>query len=399
MTRQPIARTTLGRLQSEDVIRFSDGYRTRQSEHGPGLPILRVREVDHGCVRVGNSESVREEFRSRIGAKVSSPGDVLVTTKGSIGRVARIPDGFPPHVYAPQLCFIRVIDSTRIDPGWLYGWMRSPLFSEQLGAYAYQTDMAPYLSLGDLQRFWIDLPPLDVQRQIAGVLGALDDLVETNGRLIPDLSKSLSAAFQVAQRSFTGAAEPIGDVLEVVGGSTPSTSVERYWGGGISWATPKDLSGASSAPLLSTGRTISAEGLEQVSCGLLPPGTVLLSSRAPIGYLAIAEVPVAVNQGFIAIRATDRLPSLFVLEWLRANMDAVESRAGGTTFKEISRAAFRPIPIDVPSPAVISQFCAAAEPCYRAIVELERESAKIRSARDELLPLLMSGRVTPGEVA
>lgn len=93
--------------------------------------------------------------------------------------------------------------------------------------------------------------------------------------------------------------KPIGDLADVLGGSTPSTKEPLYWDGGTHhWATPKDLSGISVPVLLDTERCVTDAGITQISSGLLPPGTVLLSSRAPIGYLAIAEIPIAINQGF-----------------------------------------------------------------------------------------------------
>ena len=100
----------------------------------------------------------------------------------------------------------------------------------------------------------------------------------------------------------------IGDEVDAVGGATPSTREAAYWNQGQHhWATPRDLSKLFSPVLLNTDRKITDSGVERISSGILPVGTVLLSSRAPIGYLAIAEVRTAVNQGFIAMvcRKTD----------------------------------------------------------------------------------------------
>src|SRR5262245_25404806 len=99
----------------------------------------------------------------------------------------------------------------------------------------------------------------------------------------------------------------IGKEAKCGGGAAPSTGDAILWNGDLNWATPKDLSSLNSPVLLSTERTISEAGLAKISSGLLPVGTVLLSSRAPVGYVAIAEVPTAINQGFIAIVCDGRL--------------------------------------------------------------------------------------------
>jgi type I restriction enzyme S subunit len=191
----------------------------------------------------------------------------------------------------------------------------------------------------------------------------------------------------------------IGQEVEVVGGSTPSTKEAAFWGGDISWATPKDLSSLSSPVLLGTERLITAAGLSQIGSGLLPVGTVLLSSRAPIGYMAIAEIPVAVNQGFIAMICKRRLSNVFVWLWAQANMETVHQNANGSTFQEISKANFRPIEVTVPTPELLRVFDETAKPLFDRIVSNEKETRTLAATRDYLLPRLMSGEVRVGDAA
>ena len=127
----------------------------------------------------------------------------------------------------------------------------------------------------------------------------------------------------------------IGDVAETVGGATPKTREPSYWDGPHRWATPRDLSKLSQPVLFETDRTLTDAGLAKVSSGMSPAGTVLLSSRAPIGYVVIAQNPVAVNQGFIALRETDRISSVEAYFWVHANMNAILANANGSTFQEI----------------------------------------------------------------
>ena len=119
-----------------------------------------------------------------------------------------------------------------------------------------------------------------------------------------------------------------------------------------------------------------------------------MSSRAPVGYLAIAAIPIAINQGFIAMRPNESVSKYFLLNWCQSNMDEIESRASGTTFAEISKSAFRPIPMILPPAKVVDAFTACVEPFYAHIVSNLRESRELATLRDTLLPKLLSGEVS-----
>ncbi|HHE8716738.1 TPA: restriction endonuclease subunit S, partial [Haemophilus influenzae] len=149
----------------------------------------------------------------------------------------------------------------------------------------------------------------------------------------------------------------IGEEVETVGGATPSTKEESFWNNGkIAWTTPKDLSSATSPVLINTERKITELGLKKISSGLLPISTVLLSSRAPIGYLALTKIPVAINQGYIAIKCNKTLSNFYMLQWCKENLEEIKSRASGTTFLEISKTTFRGISIIVPEKNILIMF-------------------------------------------
>jgi type I restriction enzyme, S subunit len=189
--------------------------------------------------------------------------------------------------------------------------------------------------------------------------------------------------------------EPIGNLVKCFGGATPDTKNNEFWKPGeYAWTTPKDLSGNCSPLLLSTERKISRRGVERISSGLLPAGTVLMSSRAPIGYLAIAQMPVAINQGYIAMPPGGKLPPFYLYFWCSENMDIIKGNANGSTFLEISKKAFRPILALKPSNGVLSEFLKRIEPLFSRIIVGERENADLASLRDTLLPKLLSGELS-----
>lgn len=184
----------------------------------------------------------------------------------------------------------------------------------------------------------------------------------------------------------------IGQEVETVGGATPSTKEEQFWNNGeIAWTTPKDLSSATSPVLLKTDRKITELGLKRISSGLLPIGTVLLSSRAPVGYLSLAQIPVAINQGYIAIKCNKSLNNYYMLQWCKENLEEIKGRASGTTFLEISKTTFRQIPIIVPDGNVLSLFEKQCSSIYQSITVNAKENLNLGKTRDLLLPKLLNG--------
>jgi type I restriction enzyme S subunit len=189
--------------------------------------------------------------------------------------------------------------------------------------------------------------------------------------------------------------QPVGEVVDCVGGGTPSTAEPKYWEGGTHyWTTPKDFSSLQAPILLDTDRKLTDAGIAKISSGLLPAGTLLLSSRAPVGYLAIAAMPVAINQGFIAMKCNERASNFFMLNWCQTNMAEIESRATGTTFAEISKQNFRPIRVVLPPKELMAAFTAKVAPLYDQITANLQQSRTLATLRDTLLPKLLSGELS-----
>lgn len=141
----------------------------------------------------------------------------------------------------------------------------------------------------------------------------------------------------------------LSEIGSVVGGATPSTTVDAYYNGDIPWLTPKDLSDFHERYIERGERNITKSGLNSCSAQLLPAGSVLFSSRAPIGYVAIAKNPIATNQGFKSIIPNpEKVDSLFLYYLLRYNKDNIEAMGSGTTFKEVSGATMKNIEVYLP---------------------------------------------------
>ena len=185
----------------------------------------------------------------------------------------------------------------------------------------------------------------------------------------------------------------IGKTLSLVGGSTPSTANSDYWDGDYTWTTPKDLSNQEGLITVGSARKITEKGLAKITSGLLEKGSVLMSSRAPIGYLAIADVPTAVNQGFIAFPPTKDFHPMYVLNWLRINMFEIKNRAGGSSFAEVSKAAFKTLPMLVPHSQIVEKYGEIAQPILEQLSQITYQNRTLRDLRDSLLPRLITGEL------
>ena len=183
------------------------------------------------------------------------------------------------------------------------------------------------------------------------------------------------------------------EILTVKGGTTPSTKVKEYWDGDIHWTAPRDLSNNQHIYLFDTARKITKKGLEKISSGLLPIGTILLSSRAPIGYLAITEIPLAINQGYIAIIDNKGFSKFFLYLWIKSNLDYIISNANGSVFQEISKSVFRSLEIQKPPESLRIEFDNQMIPIFEKIRANSYQIRTLEKLRDTLLPKLMSGEV------
>lgn len=172
----------------------------------------------------------------------------------------------------------------------------------------------------------------------------------------------------------------LADCCEIVSGATPSTSVDDYWEGDIRWATPKDLSNLDSHYISDTPRKLTSEGLQSCAASILPENSVLFSSRAPIGHVAINTVPMATNQGFKSfVPKSGVVDAKYIFHWLRANRGYLESLGNGATFKEVSKATVSRI--EIPYPPLPEQ---------RRIAAILDQADALRAKRREALAQLDS---------
>lgn len=394
-----------------------------------GTPIITVEHLAENRILHEGVPRVSDEDKERLARYSLRVGDIVFSRVGSVDRRALVRNDEDGWLFSGRCLRVRP-NNDKIDSGFLSYFFGLPAFKDHIRAIAVGATM-PSLNTTILSNVVIPHPSdIREQRTITHILGTLDDKIDLNRQMNETLETMARALFKswfvdfdpvrakaegrdlglpkkiadLFPDSFEDSElgeipkgweiKTIGDLADVVGGTTPSTKEPAYWVGGThAWATPKDLSALSVPVLLDTERRITDAGLSQIGSGLLPKGTVLLSSRAPIGYLAIAEIPVSINQGFIAMTPKSGTPNFFLLLWARVADEEIVSRANGSTFLEISKSNFRPIPVVTPSTCVMQAFERLAQPIYERIVKCARESQTLAALRDSLLPKLISGEL------
>jgi len=258
-------RVTLGALANDGVLVIGDGYRTKRAELGrPGFRILRVADVEGGALRLDSPDFVSTSMRRQIGAKLSEEGDVLLTTKGTVGRVAVVPDLEQPVVYSPQLCFFRVQKRDVIERLWLAYWFQSSEFDRQASHRANNTDMAAYINLADIKSLTLELPSIAEQRAIAQVLGALDDKITANSRIVSVADELAQALTRSAITTDLGR---LSDVAAITMGSSPiGASFNDAGDGVVFYQGVRDF--GERHPITGCGLHHQSDSLTLVTCSL-----------------------------------------------------------------------------------------------------------------------------------
>jgi restriction endonuclease S subunit len=208
-----------------------------------------------------------------------------------------------------------------------------------------------------------------------------------------------------------GTLEPnsdLGLIESVDSGSTPSTSRDEYWDGGIPWVTPKEVCALGGAMYVSfTERTVSELGLASCSARVLLPGTVMLTKRAPVGGVAVNAVPMATNQGFLNFRCGPKLRPLYLAHWLKVNRPYLELIANGSTYPELYLGDLFEFELAVPTleeqdrildlidalqlVTLLGEPLQQSVPNPEAVVPIQKQNERLLKIQDSLLPLLLSG--------
>lgn len=380
-----------------------------QTEGYPMLSVKDMREYDFdfsNCKKISYEDYLKME---RDGC-VPQIGDVLVAKDGSYLKEIFICKEQREIALLSSIAIFRP-NSQLIDSRFLCYCLKSPRVYNYISLNCVSGSALPRIILKDFKGVNIKVSSLDDQRRIASILSSLDRKIELNNKINADLEEMAQAIFKNWFVDF----EPFKDgkfvdselgmipegwkvgrldeIADVVGGSTPSKAKPEYYTQkGIAWLTPKDLS---NHPAVYTSRgeiDITEEGYNSTSTKLMPKGTILFTSRAPIGYISIAQNDICTNQGFKSL-VPKKAGTCFLYCFLKYVTPVIENKSTGSTFKEASGSLMKSLQVIMPEQKVFEDFEPIVSPLFARIESLEKENSRLSLLRDTLLPRLMSGEI------
>ncbi|WP_306369111.1 restriction endonuclease subunit S [Nocardiopsis sp. CC223A] len=379
--------TTIGSLVKEGALEFGDGYRTKRPELGtPGLPILRVAEVFDGKISPSFTDHVHESYAQKMGRKISQSQDIILTTKGTVGRTAIIPNDSPKFVYSPQVCYFRITDKKSLDHKYLYYWFKSDQFCSQASSLMSQTDMAAYLNLADIRSLLIKVPDIKSQRKTSEVLGALDDKIAVNERISLTAGELATAAYASAKQA---SPENFAD--------TPLSSTADFINGK---AFTKDATGTGRMVVriaeMNSGPGTSTvyNDIEVPEKHLANPGDILFSWSGSLVAQRWYRTQAIINQHIFKVVPKNQNPPWLIFELVKHKITDFRAIAANkaTTMGHIQRRHLDEL-VPVPDAEVISRLDSSLGPLWNRALAAEREKLMLAELRDTLLPQLMSGKL------
>ena len=391
----------------------TDGTHDTPKPVKDGYALIKAKEIGGGGIDFETCDHIsRQDHLEVISRSKPEQGDTLFAHIGaSLGEAAYVNTS---REFSIKNIALFKPDPAVIDGRYLYYLVIGPEF--QGTAKAARTGSAqPFLSLGHLRAHPVRYhPEHDLQRRIVSILSSYDDLIEVNRRQIAALEEMAWRLFdewfikfrfpgheavKIKETEIGFAPEgwriqPISETFEVLGGGTPSKAIPEYWiGGEINWYTPTDLTRARTSFIEASAKKITARGLAESAARRFHAYSVMMTSRATLGVIAINTTEAATNQGFITCIPNEHMPLFFLYHFLRANEDEFEQHASGATFKEITKGTFKKLPILLPPKDLTLRFETIVSPMMHSSRTLQAANRNLHAGRDLLLPKLISGEI------
>jgi type I restriction enzyme S subunit len=410
----------------EDVCDFVGGSQPPKSEF--------INTPKEGYVRLIQTRDYKTDaFPTYIPAnstkKFCDANDIMIGRYGPpIFQICRGLSG------AYNVALLKAKPKNCIDREYLYYFLKQDAVFQYVDKLSARTGGQTGVDLVSLNKYPIRLPEdIRDQQRLVSVLSALDAKIDCNNRINAELEAMAKALydywfvqfdfpFDFVQSRLDEGGKPykssggkmvynpilkreiptgwragtLNDLGQIVGGSTPSTKKpDNFTAEGTPWITPNDLSGNQGNKFITRGaQDVSDAGIQDASLKKYPAGTVLLSSRAPIGYMAIARTELTTNQGFKSFISTNGYSTAFIYYTVKNSLKAITQYASGSTFKEVSAMVLKTVKISLPASDVVEQFTNTVTPIFKRQDLLEQENQHLTQLRDWLLPMLMNGQIT-----
>lgn len=395
---------------------FRNGINYTKKNFGKGIKVINVRNFqDYSYATFDDLDEVNLIRVIKEEDLLKKNDIIFVRSNGNrqlIGRSLFVSDVKEKVVHSAFTIKVR-FNSNKVIPRFYAYLFRTSLIRQTLSAHGSGTNISN-LNQQILSNLPVPLPTLSTQNKIVNIISAYDDLIENNTRRIKILETMAQTLYQewFVKFRFPGHGQvkmveselglipegwevkPINEVVETLGGGTPSTKKPEYWNDGdITWFSPSDLTAANSMFINESSKKINSLGLKKSSAKLFPAYSVMMTSRATIGVVSINTKAACTNQGFITCIPNDKLSMYLIYYWLIDNKDKIINLASGATFKEINKTTFRQIPIAIPETEIQNLFIQLLEPIFKQVENLQLKNDNLRETRDLLLPKLISGQI------
>ena len=377
-------------------------------DEGTGYPLVRTPNIGRGRIIYSGMHRVCEEVYNKRNARaIPQTNDLIFAREATAGNVALIQEG--EKVCLGQRTVLIRPNANLVNPAFLTYHLLAPEQQYKLLSTANGATVA-HVNMPTIRNLKLSLPPIATQHRIATILSRYDSLIENYQKQIKLLEEAAQRLYKewFVDLHFPGhentkivdgvpegwEKKKISDICQTVGGGTPSTKVAEYYDdGNIKWVTPTDITRSNCLCLFDTDKKITEDGLAHSSAKILPPETILMTSRASVGYFGIYDCEVCTNQGFISCIPNERSYQMYMLYNLINRVEEIRQKAGGSTYLEISKSVFRDFDIVLPSCMVLETFQEQSHKMLDCMRQIAKQLRLLTEARDRLLPKLMSGAI------
>ena len=370
-----------------------------------GTPIIMPKDIVGGAIVHSGLLKVSEEHVKRLGRHQVYEGNLMVARKGDVRKCAYITANENGWMTGSD-CLKVVLDESKCYPKFIYYQLRSEHIGRWLEKVSIGATM-PSLNTGLLSGIEMVLPPIEIQKQIAGILSVYDDLIENNQKQIKLLEEAAQRLYKewFVDLRFPGHENtkivdgvpegwnicPFSSKVDIMSGGTPKTSISDYYNGRIPFYTPKDSDGAFFA--YKTQINITEGGLKIFNTRLHPPKPVIFTALGTVGKTTILAVPMAMNQSCYALKMKENDAPYYLFFALNNEIKALQTMANGGVFNTIIGKTFDSINIQIPKDPLIYGFEKTVRPFMEQIKNKLQANSKLVEARNRLLLKMMNGEV------
>ena len=406
-------------------ITITDGSHYSPKGVKKGIPMLSVKDMRSNGFDYTECKQISREEYENLCKNSCHPekNDVLIAKDGSYLKEIFVVKEEKEEAILSSIGILKP-NLKLVDPYYIKYYLSSDFVKQQVAKKYVSGSALPRIILKNFAN--IEIPYIDIekQRKIVNILKTIDDKIENNNKIILEIESLNKTIYDYwfLQYEFPNAeGKPyksnggemvyndelkkeipkewsngfIKDIGNVIAGGTPSTEHSEYYtDNGISWITPKDLAETTNKYINKGTRDITELGLKNSSANLLPKGTVLLTSRAPIGYIGISTQEVTTNQGFKSIVPKDGYNSEYVYYTINSMIPYLKNLGVGSTFSEISKDTVEKVKTIIPPKNIVDTFGNKIKNIAIKQELLEKENQELIKLRDYLLPLLMNGQVS-----